>query len=87
MENLIKKHKPNSYCYSGSGMLTNTYDDNVATKMATDSANITKATSIGFVEWIDTYIDTDNEGIGWKEVLRRGKLSNSELFDIYEKTL
>ena len=27
---LIEKFKPNVYCYSGSGMLTNTYDERTA---------------------------------------------------------
>lgn len=37
---LIVKFKPNVYCYQGSGMLTNTYDENVATTFAKDCARI-----------------------------------------------
>lgn len=40
-KDLIEKHKPFVYCYLGSGMLSNTIDDDVILMMAKKCAHIT----------------------------------------------
>lgn len=36
-DEIVAKHKPRMYCYMGSGMLSNDYDDNVATQNAIET--------------------------------------------------
>jgi len=44
---LIEKHKPFIYCYMGSGMLTNTYDEVAATMMAKKCAHTNRCIKRG----------------------------------------
>jgi len=48
---LIEKMKPYMYCYMGSGMLTNTYDEDVANNFAKRCALIT----------VEEVIDTESK--------------------------
>lgn len=49
---LIEKLLPKMYCYFGSGMLTNTYDENVALQNAKECELIADEFAIEFVEWL-----------------------------------
>lgn len=60
MENaieLINRLKPNVYCYLGSGMLTNTYDEGVALSNAKKQALICIQAQIDLLN--DMYSDMD----------------------------
>lgn len=61
---IVEKMKPYVYCYMGSGMLTNTYDEKVATITAKQCALITVDEMLIHVNMMD-----DGEAIRyWKEV-------------------
>lgn len=49
---LIEKFLPKMYCYFGSGMLTNLYDEKVAESNAKECENITDEFAIEFAEWL-----------------------------------
>lgn len=49
---LKEKFLPKMYCYFGSGMLTNLYDEKVAESNAKECENITDEFAIEFTEWL-----------------------------------
>lgn len=53
---LIEKFKPNVYCYSGSGMLTNTYDEETAQHYSIQCAIIAVDEIIDQWDYVDTYL-------------------------------
>ena len=53
---LVAKFLPMMYCYLGSGMLTNDYDEVVAKTNAIECAIITVDEAIEQWEYIDTYL-------------------------------
>lgn len=55
-EELIEKYKPYMYCYMGSGMLSNTYDEEVVLDFAKKCTIIAVDEVIKQWEYIDTYL-------------------------------
>lgn len=57
---LIEKFKPSMYCYMGSGMLTNSYDEGVATSNAINCALmlIDEVIATDMLIDEDTYVNT-----------------------------
>jgi hypothetical protein len=49
---LREKFLPRMYCFFGSGMLSNTYDEKVANDNATECEKITDELAVGFAEWM-----------------------------------
>lgn len=49
---LKEKFLPKMYCFFGSGMLTNTYDENIAKQNAIECEKIADDYAIDFGEWI-----------------------------------
>jgi hypothetical protein len=48
---LIEKFLPQMYCFFGSGMLTNTYDERIAEQNAKECEKIADGYAIEFAEW------------------------------------
>ena len=48
---LKEKFLPKMYCYLGSGMLSNTYDENIALQNAKECEQIANDYAIEFAEW------------------------------------
>jgi hypothetical protein len=48
---LIEKLLPQMYCFFGSGMLTNTYDEKIAEDNAKECEKIADGYAIEFAEW------------------------------------
>ena len=63
-ENLIKQFKPYVYCYMGSGMLSNDYDEEVALKNAKQCALIT----VNKIYQANINIHIAKRNIYWDEV-------------------
>ena len=57
---LIEKYKPHMYCYMGSGMLSNTYDESVVLQNAVKCSIIAVEEIIDQWEYIDTYLADGN---------------------------
>ncbi|MDV3537925.1 hypothetical protein CMU94_02160 [Elizabethkingia anophelis] len=57
---LVLKFLPKMYCYMGSGMLTNTYDEGVANSNAVQCAIFCVDETISQWEYIDTYLSDLN---------------------------
>lgn len=53
---LIEKFKPNVYCYYGSGMLTDTYDDDTALYFSKKCAIVAVDEIIDQWDYVDTYL-------------------------------
>ena len=49
---LKEKFLPKMYCFMGSGMLSNSYDENVAQGNAKECEKIADEFAIGFADWI-----------------------------------
>lgn len=56
---LIEKFLPKMYCYFGSGMLTNAYDENVALQNAKECEQIADDYAIRFLEFIHVNCEED----------------------------
>ena len=57
---LIEKFLPKMYCYFGSGMLTNAYNENVALQNAKECEKIADEVAIEFGNWLNNHvINTD----------------------------
>ena len=74
---LKEKFLPKMYCFFGSGMLTNSYDEKVAEDNAKQCEQIVDEFAIGFAEW------RVND---WVHDERWTKISDTkELLEIYKK--
>ena len=49
---LKEKFAPMVYCYLGSGMLTNTYDENVVDHFAKKCEDVSDEFASGFLDWV-----------------------------------
>lgn len=73
---LKEKFTPFMYCFFGSGMLTNSYDEKVAESNAKECEIIADEFAIGFAEWL---VIRYNEDIIFDEY------TTKELLEIYKK--
>jgi hypothetical protein len=81
---LREKFLPKMYCYFGSGMLTNSYDEKVAEDNAKECEQIAEEFAIGFASWF--HKNYQNQGI--QLYTRFGKWEKQtieEAFEIYKK--
>ena len=78
---LKEKFLPKMYCYLGSGMLTNTYDENVALQNAKECEQIADDYAIEFAEWLRyNCVETD---YGWQN---HGKqYSDTEILKLFKE--
>jgi hypothetical protein len=72
---LREKFLPKMYCFLGSGMLTNSYDEKVAEDNAKQCGQIAEEFAIGFAEFLNDY--------ALNEILDNKSLK--ELLEIYKK--
>lgn len=91
---LIEKFKPLMYCYAGSEMLSNTYNDNVALENAKLCLNITKQyadikakeKAIVFAEWVELNAEKllNSEWRMWDELEEKWiKITTEELYNLF----
>ena len=83
---LRDKFLPKMYCYSGSEMLTNTYNKEVAEENAKECEQIADEFTVEFVEWcgLRTVQITKSEWANWLPNAE-GTLSTKELLEIFKK--
>jgi hypothetical protein len=83
---LREKFLPRMYCFFGSGMLSDTYDEKVANDNATECEKITDELAIGFAEWCKQEYDVENTPFHNKWLNVDGEyVSTKELLEIYKK--
>lgn len=86
---LKEKFLPRMYCFMGSGMLSNSYDEKVAESNAAECEQIADEFAIGFAAWcIKKRIDFfDSTEIGETYTIDGfvSKYKMNELLEIYKK--
>jgi hypothetical protein len=83
---LKEKFLPKMYCFMGSGMLSNSYDENVAEGNATECEQLADEFAIGFAEWCKQEYELEDTSFHnkWRDV--NGEYRESkELLEIYKK--
>jgi hypothetical protein len=76
---LKEKFLPKMYCFFGSGMLTNTYDENIAKQNAIECEKIADDYAIEFAEWMAKEYWLDSSG-----KYTQGQ-THKELLEIFKK--
>ncbi len=84
---LIEKVLPKMYCYFGSGMLTNTYDENIALQNAKECEKIADDYAIEFGNWLDkNQCDRLTDGRWLSSIINFNKsFTTEELLEIFKK--
>ena len=82
---LIEKLLPKMYCYFGSGMLTDTYDENVALQNAKKCEQIADEFAIEFGDWIGKNTITYHNGKFRMKTLTPIFLTSEQLLEQFKK--
>lgn len=85
---LIEKFLPRMYCFMGSGMLSNTYDQKIAEDNAKECEEIADEFAIGFAEWTcGRYVKLHNVWVGiYQDQRNRDNWKTTkELLEIFKK--
>lgn len=86
---LKEKFLPKMYCFFGSGMLTNTYDENVANTNAVECERIADEYAIEFTDWCeDNYFASSGRKIWYDQpdFESANRYTTEELLQIFKKT-
>lgn len=81
---LIEKLLPKMYCYFGSGMLTNAYDENVALQNAKECEQIADEYAIEFALFLSLNCEINGDKDGWWFYNNQWK-TTKELSEIFKK--
>lgn len=85
---LKEKFLPRMYCFMGSGMLSNSYDEKVAESNAKECEKIAYEFAIGFAEFIEGTYSYSNIFDYWYLHADTSKTyTKKELLEIYKKGL
>jgi hypothetical protein len=82
---LIEKFLPRMYCFMGSGILSNTYDESVAEGNATECEKIADEFAIGFADWVGQNTINYSSGKFRMKTLKPTLFTSKELLEIYKK--